>query len=80
MQGILTGIRGLSNGFGPAVFGLLFYFFHVELDETAIDMNNNDDSDNSTKYNGVSLKFTDLFTLYVDKKHVIIRLEEGYFV
>jgi len=37
LQGILTGIRGLSNGFGPAVFGLLFFFFHVELDETVLD-------------------------------------------
>ena len=36
LQGILTGIRGLSNGFGPAVFGLLFYFFHVELDESSV--------------------------------------------
>ena len=33
LQGILTGIRGLSNGFGPATFGLLFYIFHVQLDE-----------------------------------------------
>ena len=37
LQGILTGIRGLSNGFGPAVFGLLFYIFHVQLDETAME-------------------------------------------
>ncbi|XP_036276003.1 hippocampus abundant transcript-like protein 1 isoform X3 [Pipistrellus kuhlii] len=30
-QGIITGIRGLCNGLGPALYGLIFYMFHVEL-------------------------------------------------
>lgn len=29
--GILTGIRGLCNGLGPALYGLLFYIFDVQL-------------------------------------------------
>ena len=31
--GILTGMRGLCNGLGPAVFGLIFYLSHVHLKE-----------------------------------------------
>lgn len=41
-QGMITGIRGLCNGLGPAVFGLIFYLFDVNLNET-----NNDDDDNT---------------------------------
>jgi hypothetical protein len=33
VQGIVTGIRGLCNGIGPAMFGFTFYLFHVNLDE-----------------------------------------------
>ena len=33
MLGILTGMRGLCNGLGPALFGLFFYFSHVHLKE-----------------------------------------------
>lgn len=33
VQGIVTGIRGLCNGIGPALFGFTFYLFHVNLDE-----------------------------------------------
>ena len=32
-QGIVTGIRGLCNGLGPAMFGCVFYMFHVNLSE-----------------------------------------------
>jgi len=30
---MVTGMRGLCNGLGPAVFGLIFYVFHVDLNE-----------------------------------------------
>lgn len=33
VQGIVTGIRGLCNGLGPALYGLIFYIFHVNLTE-----------------------------------------------
>uniref|UniRef100_A0A8C2H0N3 Hippocampus abundant transcript 1 protein-like n=1 Tax=Cyprinus carpio TaxID=7962 RepID=A0A8C2H0N3_CYPCA len=32
-QGMVTGIRGLCNGLGPALYGFIFYIFHVELDQ-----------------------------------------------
>lgn len=32
--GMVTGMRGLCNGLGPAMFGLIFYMFHVDLNET----------------------------------------------
>lgn len=31
-QGMVTGMRGLCNGLGPAMFGVIFYLFHVDLD------------------------------------------------
>lgn len=32
-QGVITGIRGLCNGLGPALFGFIFYLFHMDLNE-----------------------------------------------
>ena len=32
-QGMITGMRGLCNGLGPAVFGIIFYLFHVDLNQ-----------------------------------------------
>ncbi|XP_077376707.1 hippocampus abundant transcript-like protein 1 isoform X2 [Festucalex cinctus] len=32
VQGMITGIRGLCNGLGPALFGFIFFLFNVELD------------------------------------------------
>lgn len=28
---MITGMRGLCNGLGPAVFGIVFYLFNVDL-------------------------------------------------
>uniref|UniRef100_A0A8C5QIB4 Major facilitator superfamily domain containing 14A n=1 Tax=Leptobrachium leishanense TaxID=445787 RepID=A0A8C5QIB4_9ANUR len=36
VQGMITGIRGLCNGLGPALYGFIFYIFHVELNELPI--------------------------------------------
>ena len=33
VQGMVTGIRGLCNGLGPAMYGVIFYLFHVDLNE-----------------------------------------------
>lgn len=33
VQGIITGMRGLCNGLGPALYGFIFYLFHVDLNE-----------------------------------------------
>lgn len=37
VQGIITGMRGLCNGVGPAVYGFIFYLFHVDLSEDITD-------------------------------------------
>ncbi|XP_021087658.1 hippocampus abundant transcript-like protein 1 isoform X2 [Mesocricetus auratus] len=42
-QGIVTGIRGLCNGLGPALYGFIFYMFHVELNELGPELNSDDD-------------------------------------
>ncbi|XP_031414595.1 hippocampus abundant transcript 1 protein [Clupea harengus] len=34
-QGMITGIRGLCNGLGPALYGLIFFMFNVELNGLA---------------------------------------------
>lgn len=31
VQGMITGIRGLCNGLGPALYGFIFFMFNVEL-------------------------------------------------
>lgn len=33
VQGMITGMRGLCNGLGPAMFGIIFYIFHVDLND-----------------------------------------------
>lgn len=30
---MVTGMRGLCNGLGPAMFGIIFYIFHVDLND-----------------------------------------------
>lgn len=30
---MVTGMRGLCNGLGPAMFGIIFYLFHVDLND-----------------------------------------------
>ncbi|EEB12108.1 Hippocampus abundant transcript 1 protein, putative [Pediculus humanus corporis] len=37
VQGMVTGMRGLCNGLGPAMFGVIFYLFHVDLDDKPVD-------------------------------------------
>ncbi|XP_025424365.1 hippocampus abundant transcript 1 protein [Sipha flava] len=33
VQGLVTGVRGLCGGLGPAMFGFIFYLFNVNLNE-----------------------------------------------
>nr|XP_014345977.1 PREDICTED: hippocampus abundant transcript 1 protein-like [Latimeria chalumnae] len=37
VQGMITGIRGLCNGLGPALYGFVFYLFHVELNDVDVE-------------------------------------------
>nr|CAB3252802.1 hippocampus abundant transcript 1 protein [Phallusia mammillata] len=36
VQGMVTGIRGLCNGLGPALFGLTFHVFNVEIEMVSL--------------------------------------------
>ncbi|CAD5212990.1 unnamed protein product [Bursaphelenchus okinawaensis] len=48
VQGVMTGIRGLCQGFGPAVFGFIFYMFDMDLSA---------DGDEPTGHIGVGPQF-----------------------
>ncbi|XP_018497461.1 hippocampus abundant transcript 1 protein [Galendromus occidentalis] len=50
VQGMITGMRGLCTGLGPAVFGFIFYLFHVNLNGTT----SADFSENSSLFVNVS--------------------------
>lgn len=41
MQGMVTGMRGLCNGLGPAMFGIIFYIFHVDLNDEHMKIHHN---------------------------------------
>ncbi|CAD5217410.1 unnamed protein product [Bursaphelenchus xylophilus] len=48
VQGVMTGIRGLCQGFGPAMFGFFFYMFDMDLSA---------DGDEPTGHIGVGPQF-----------------------
>jgi hypothetical protein len=39
VQGMVTGMRGLCNGLGPAMFGVIFYLFNVDLNDESKNIN-----------------------------------------
>lgn len=42
---MVTGMRGLCNGLGPAMYGVIFYLFNVDLnEEPSTDLRQNVDS------------------------------------
>ena len=44
---MVTGMRGLCNGLGPAMFGVIFYLFHVDLNDNP-SLSHEDRGDNGT--------------------------------
>lgn len=40
VQGMITGMRGLCNGLGPAMFGVIFSMFHVNLSDSGMGKDN----------------------------------------
>lgn len=50
VQGIVTGMRGLCNGLGPAMFGVIFYLFNVDLNDESKHVNSNNANLNDMKY------------------------------
>lgn len=56
--GMITGMRGLCNGIGPAIFGVIFYLFHVDLNETEeSDVTNTSESQHLEMYTRVCANF-----------------------
>ena len=48
-QGMVTGIRGLCNGIGPAMYGLIFWIFRVSLNESASPQGASNNANSSVK-------------------------------
>ena len=63
---MVTGIRGLCNGLGPALYGCIFYLFHVDLNIPLADL----DKDqmihpNATVSGEYSIKCDHLFQYHI---------------
>ncbi|XP_046464516.1 hippocampus abundant transcript 1 protein-like isoform X4 [Daphnia pulex] len=51
VQGMITGVRGLCNGLGPALYGLIFYLFNVNLnDKDAVKLSHSGSHTNETTH------------------------------
>ncbi|XP_037934519.1 hippocampus abundant transcript 1 protein-like isoform X1 [Teleopsis dalmanni] len=57
VQGMVTGMRGLCNGLGPAMFGVIFYLFNVDLNTDQINTAGAEPNQNHTSNN---VKFAQL--------------------
>ncbi|KAL7050326.1 hypothetical protein ACKWTF_004039 [Chironomus riparius] len=55
VQGMVTGMRGLCNGLGPAMFGVIFYLFNVDLNDESKNVNSN------INFNDIKFNLTDSF-------------------
>lgn len=51
VQGMVTGMRGLCNGLGPAMFGVIFYLFNVDLNDESKNINS------SINFNDIKMGF-----------------------
>lgn len=54
VQGMVTGMRGLCNGLGPAMFGVIFYLFNVDLNDQSKNVNSNINYNNDGFKNSLS--------------------------
>ena len=57
VQGMITGMRGLCNGLGPAMFGLIFSLFHVDLSEKSAAEDSDMETQNETVMQEVPQSF-----------------------
>lgn len=53
-QGMVTGIRGLCNGIGPALYGFIFWIFSVSLNEPGSSADTDSDRINTSYASTVS--------------------------
>lgn len=47
---MVTGMRGLCNGLGPALFGVIFYLFNVDLNDDMLGKPDGPVQNDSNKY------------------------------
>lgn len=62
VQGMVTGVRGLCNGLGPAMFGLIFSLFHVDLNEKGATAEHDDKDAHLSKEQILAKKAMELVT------------------
>ena len=55
--GILTGMRGLCNGLGPALFGLLFWMFNVNLSDNTLEIGQTEGLGDMSAADAVATRF-----------------------
>jgi hypothetical protein len=53
---MVTGMRGLCNGLGPAMFGVIFYLFNVDLNDQSKNVNSN----NNLNFNDNKMSLTNI--------------------
>lgn len=80
VQGMVTGMRGLCNGLGPAMFGVIFYLFHVDLDGTSVNTYHTtnktlENAENTPKVNEFCCITIFYFFLWVDNYDPSLRAQ-----
>lgn len=76
-QGMVTGIRGLCNGIGPALYGFIFWIFRVNLNESSSSNHNIPDSGGNDSTPKVSYASTVCsYSLFNHSSFVIIKTNQ----
>ena len=73
-QGVITGIRGLCNGLGPALFGFIFFLFHVDLNVDAPESSIGGSTNHSNTYHMIQTAIRVSRTVNKDILYKIISL------
>lgn len=72
VQGMVTGIRGLCNGLGPALYGFIFFLFHVELSELGTIETTQDPIKKVCDRTHTHISFMNLFTQVTFQKYLVL--------
>jgi hypothetical protein len=65
-QGLVTGIRGLCNGIGPALYGFVFWMFGVKLNEISPITNGNKNASEEFTYAKTVNKIINSFNFFLN--------------